>query len=301
VTPGRVSRRASFVAAQSPAYHRATSIARITEELALSTPPQPVTAPVPAGTIILLRDRASTGLELFMVVRHHQIDFASGALVFPGGKIDAGDEAPALAARCDGSDPDPVLRAIQIGAIREAFEEAGVLLARPEGSDRLIAGDRLTTLAAYRQRLNEGGAAAFAEMLARERLRLACDALVRFAHWITPAFVRRRYDTHFFLAETPHDQVLLHDGQELVDSLWISPQQVLDDARHERRTVVFPTLRNIEKLARANCAVEALNIARTSEIVTVEPWTEVRADGTWLCIPPEAGYPVCEDLMRNPV
>jgi 8-oxo-dGTP pyrophosphatase MutT (NUDIX family) len=255
------------------------------------------TNPVPAGTIILLRDHAAHGLELFMVVRHHQVDFASGALVFPGGKIDPHDESPALEALCDGADPDPVLRAIQIGALREAFEEAGVLLARPDGSDALVSGERLLALDGYRQRLHDGDPTSLTDMLRRERLRLACDRLVPFAHWITPAFVRRRYDTHFFLAAAPSDQALLHDGHELVDSLWITPQQVVDDARSGTRTVVFPTLRNIEKLARSGTVAEAFEAARSRPPVTVEPWTEQREDGTWLCIPPEAGYPVCEEKM----
>ena len=88
---------------------------------------------IPAATIMLLRDGAP-GLEVFMVVRHHQIDFASGALVFPGGKLDEGDKSSSIRARCDGADgvSDAEL-AIQVAAIREAFEECGVLLARPKG------------------------------------------------------------------------------------------------------------------------------------------------------------------------
>jgi 8-oxo-dGTP pyrophosphatase MutT (NUDIX family) len=254
--------------------------------------------PVPAGTIILLRDHPEQGLEIFMVVRHHQIDFASGALVFPGGKIDAQDQHPELAAYCDGADADPVLRAVQVGAIREAFEEAGVLLARPAGSSTLVSGERLQSLAGYRQRLHDGSTT-LTEVLRREDLRLACDQLTRFAHWITPAFVRRRYDTHFFIAQVARDHVLLHDGHESVDSVWITPQQVLEDAAAGVRTVVFPTLRNIEKLARSSSVADAIQAARRSGVVTVEPWTETRADGTWLCIPAEAGYPVCAEKMRS--
>jgi len=112
--------------------------------------------PVPAATIVLLRDHPEHGLEIFMVVRHHQIDFASGALVFPGGKIDAQDADPRLAAYCDGADADPTFRAMQIGAIREAFEEAGVLLARPAGDEAPIDGRRLATLDHYRDRLHNG-------------------------------------------------------------------------------------------------------------------------------------------------
>ena len=252
--------------------------------------------PVPSGTIVLLRDDPREGLELFMVVRHHQIDFASGALVFPGGKVDAQDEDPALAARCDGADADPVLRAVQIGAIREAFEEAGVLLARPAGSDALVPGDRVRELEPWRHALHDGEAT-LAEFVEREDLRLACDALVRYAHWITPAMMPKRFDTHFFVARAPEDQVLVHDGHESVDSVWITPAQVLTDAAEGRRTVIFPTLRNVEKLVDLADVAAALEAARSARIVTVEPGTEQREDGVWLCIPPEAGYRVSEEKM----
>jgi 8-oxo-dGTP pyrophosphatase MutT (NUDIX family) len=252
--------------------------------------------PIPSGTIVLLRDDPAEGLEIFMVVRHHQIDFASGALVFPGGKIDAQDEDPALADHCDGADPDPVMRAVQIGAIREAFEEAGVLLARERGSDSLVSGARLVTLEPYRRALH-AGETTLTEFVAREGLRLACDSLTRFAHWVTPTMMPKRFDTHFFIARAPEDQVLVHDGHESVDSVWITPQRVLEDAAAGTRTVIFPTLRNVEKLADEKDVDAAVAAARTAPIVTVLPWTEQRDDGTWLCIPPEAGYRISEERM----
>jgi len=252
--------------------------------------------PLPAATIVLLRDDPAEGLETFMVVRHHQIDFASGALVFPGGKIDAQDQDPELAVCCDGADSDPVMRAMQIGAIREAFEESGVLLARPEGSDDLISGDRLATLEGYRTTLHSGEVA-LKDFLESEGLRLACDRLVHFAHWVTPDMMPKRFDTHFFIARAPEDHVLLHDGHESVDSVWIRPQQVLDDAAAGHRTVIFPTLRNVEKLADSSTVDAAIEAARAKPIVTVTPWTEKRDDGVWLRIPVEAGYRISEELM----
>jgi 8-oxo-dGTP pyrophosphatase MutT (NUDIX family) len=254
--------------------------------------------PVPSGTIVLLRDGAA-GLEMFMVVRHHQIDFASGALVFPGGKVAPMDEDPAVAERCDGADPDPVLRAVQIGAIREAFEEAGVLLARPAGSDALVDGERVLALDADIASLN-AGAQTLREFLERENLRLACDALTRFAHWVTPEMMPKRFDTHFFLAAAPDDQVLAHDGHESVDSVWITPDQAVADAGAGTRTVIFPTLRNVEMLGQAQSVAQALEQARAREIVTVLPWTEKREDGVWLRIPEAAGYRISEERMPAP-
>lgn len=263
-----------------------------------ASPEQPAT-PIPSATIVLLRDDPEAGLETFMVVRHHQIDFASGALVFPGGKIDAQDKASELLDYCDGTDPDPVMRAMQIGAIREAFEEAGVLLARPRDGSRIVDGERLARLEPYRNRLHSGEVSLL-DFLEQEQLRLACDELTRFAHWVTPSMMPKRFDTHFFIARAPEDHVLLHDGHESVDSVWITPQQVLDDAASGRRNVIFPTLRNIEKLADASTVDSAIAAAQASRIVTVEPWTEQREDGsTWLRIPAEAGYHVSEERMER--
>lgn len=253
--------------------------------------------PVPAATILLLRD-GPDGLEVFMVVRHHQIDFASGALVFPGGKADPQDFEPALAPYLDGAHADPDMRAIQVSAIREAFEECGILLARAQGEAGLIGAARLAELQPYRERLNRGEVSIL-EFLQRERLVLACTELVHFAHWVTPTMMPKRFDTHFFLAAAPADHLAVHDGQESVDSVWIRPQDVLEQAARGERTVIFPTLRNVEKLATFDSVRAAFNAAAASKVVRVEPWTERRADGTYLCIPKEAGYAVCEELMPS--
>lgn len=252
-------------------------------------------APVPAATVLMLRD-GRDGLEVFMVVRHHQIDFASGALVFPGGKADPADFDPELDAFLDGAMADPDMKAIQVASIREAFEECGVLLARPTGSSALVSGERLATLEPYRDRLHKGEIT-IRDFLEREDLHLACDQLVHFAHWITPPMVPKRFDTHFFLASAPADHLAIHDGHESVDSVWITPDQALAEAASGKRTVIFPTLRNIEKLARWHTVSAALAAAAATTPVRVLPWTEQRADGNYLCIPPEADYDVSEEKM----
>lgn len=251
--------------------------------------------PVPAATILMLRDGAA-GLEVFMVVRHHQIDFASGALVFPGGKTDEQDFDDALLPLLDGAHPERAMRAMQVSAIREAFEECGILLARGEGEASLVSAERLATLEPYRQSLH-AGEVGLLDFLTRERLRLACTELVHFAHWVTPPMVPRRFDTHFFLAMAPADHLAVHDGHESVDSVWIRPQDVIDQAGRGERTVIFPTLRNVEKLAAFDSVESAVTAAAARPVVRVEPWTERRDDGTWLCIPREAGYPTCEQLI----
>jgi 8-oxo-dGTP pyrophosphatase MutT (NUDIX family) len=256
--------------------------------------PTPAT-PVPAATIMMLRD-GPQGLEVFMVVRHHQIDFASGALVFPGGKADPQDFDPALIPYLEGAHSDPDMRAIQVSAIREAFEECGILLAREQHDAGLIGSARLAELAPYRHTL-QSGETGMLEFLDKEKLRLVCTKLVHFAHWVTPPMMPRRFDTHFFLATAPADHLAVHDGHESVDSVWIRPEDVLEQAARGTRTVIFPTLRNIEKLATYDTVDDALTATAASNVVRVEPWTEHRQDGTYLCIPTEAGYAVCEELM----
>jgi 8-oxo-dGTP pyrophosphatase MutT (NUDIX family) len=243
----------------------------------------------------MLRD-GPDGLEVFMVVRHHQIDFASGALVFPGGKADPADFDPALDDYLDGAMADADMKAIQVASIREAFEECGVLLARPEGSDALVSGERLAELEPFRDRLHKGELTIL-EFLQSENLRLACDLLVHYAHWVTPPMMPKRFDTHFFLASAPEDHLAIHDGHESVDSVWITAEEALADAAAGRRTVIFPTLRNIEKLGQSKTVAEAMAAAAASTPVMVLPWTEKREDGNYLCIPPEAGYDVSEEKM----
>lgn len=255
------------------------------------TPPKPV----PAATILMLRD-GSAGLEVFMVVRHHQIDFASGALVFPGGKADAADFDDALLPRLTGAAEDRDMRANQVAAIRESFEECGVLLARADGSDALIDGSRLASLESYRDRLH-GGELTITQFLEQEKLTLACDLLTHFAHWVTPDMMPKRFDTHFFLAVAPADHLAIHDGHESVDSVWIKPADALAEAEAGTKTIIFPTLRNIEKLAQFDTCEAAIRATEITTPVMVLPWTERREDGNWLCIPPEAGYAISEEKM----
>jgi len=243
-----------------------------------------------AATVLLARDGAE-GVEIFMVVRHREIDFASGALVFPGGSIDPGDRDPRLRSRSDGADQlDDDRLSVHVAAAREAFEECGVLYARESGSATIISGRRAAELGdKYRQALekNEIGMADLAET---ENLRLALDELVPFAHWITPRPLPKRFDTHFFLARAPHDHTLEHDGSEAVDSVWITPRQVTEDADNGRRTVIFATRLNVERVGESGTVGEALDRARAARITTVLPEIEKTANGRILRIPIESGY-----------
>ncbi|MEC8849398.1 MAG: NUDIX hydrolase, partial [Pseudomonadota bacterium] len=223
----------------------------------------PSSTPRLAATILLLRDGAEA-LEVFMVVRHHEIDFAAGALVFPGGKLAPGDEDPRVQLRCTGiAGLAPEQIALRVAAIREAFEECGILLARARGAQRLLGPTRLAELGPrYRKALDKGDLG-IADMLEAEDLELACEELVPFAHWITPTFMPKRFDTHFYLAVAPAEQLAVHDGSELVDSLWLRPAHALSQAAAGVHTLVPATELNVKKLGFSDSVDAALDAART--------------------------------------
>ncbi len=256
----------------------------------MSSEKSPAT-PVPAATILLLRDsEISTDLEVFMVVRHHQIDFASGALVFPGGKAHAHDRDPGVRDLCDGAEnATDVELSLMVAAIREAFEESGVLLARAGKSSEFVDADLLESLDRFRGELDKGDLPIL-EFLKANDLRLACDALTRYSHWVTPEFMPKRFDTHFYLAIPPSFHNALHDGSETVDSVWISPQQALSDADEGKRTIIFPTRMNLQKLAESSNADEAILHAQQRKISPVMPFIETRNEEPYLCLPSDAGY-----------
>jgi 8-oxo-dGTP pyrophosphatase MutT (NUDIX family) len=260
--------------------------------------------PVAAAALLLIRD-AARGLEVFMLKRHHEVDFVPGAMVFPGGKLEPGDGDPALRGCCGGAEglADAEL-ALRVAAIREAFEECGVLLARPRGERELVSAARLRELAARHRADLQADRTTLARVAQAEGLELACDLPVPFAHWITPDGMQRRYDTHFFLVAAPQDQVAAHDGRESVDSVWIAPRDAVAQEELGRLTIIFPTLMQLRKLGREDSVAGAMAAARRHRLVTVLPVLE-RGDGEpRLRIPAEAGYDVVEAplsrLFRRP-
>lgn len=249
--------------------------------------------PRPAATVLLLRE-GPTGFEVLMVTRNVASDFASGALVFPGGRVDAADGEAALASCCRAvGGADAAQTAFRVAGIRESFEEAHVLLARPKGGDRLLSAHALETLEA-RLAVELGRLPHFHDLVATGEIELATDLLVPFAHWITPVGPPKRFDTHFFLAPAPADQVAAHDGREAVDTLWISPQKAIAEADAKRVTLVFATRMNLLKLAKSTDLATALANARSATIVTVSPELVDSPDGPLLRIPESAGYGLTE-------
>jgi len=252
-----------------------------------------IVVPRPASTILLLRDGAAAKeIEVFMMVRHHQIEFNSGALVFPGGSVDADDKEiiarPELYSGGEGLDDSDL--GFRIAAIRETFEESGILLARPKGSASLVDVKRASQIeATYRVALCERKTS-FSNVLAESGLQLAIDALVPYAHWITPEGMPKRFDTWFFLAAAPPDQLGAHDGKESTDSIWVSPREAVNGGETGRFKLPFPTTRNLIRLGKQSGVRAALDDARGMSIVTVTPVMTRVEGGRQLRIPRDAGY-----------
>jgi len=259
----------------------------------MSTQPPPVT-PRPAATILLVRDTPS--FEVLMVKRHHQIDFASGALVFPGGKTNNDDHDPAWESRVPTwalTDADQ--RALRVAAIREAYEETGILLGRhPDGAH--FAGDERAASArddiAHDRR-------SFLDLVRELDLHLDLEALTVFARWITPTMMPKRFDTWFYLAAAPADQLALCDGWETVDAEWIEPAEALRLGETKQRTIIFPTRMNLQLLAEAASGPDAVARASARPLVTVEPKVVDTPKGKGLSIPSDAGYGEVVELMAN--
>ncbi len=255
----------------------------------------PHSAPIlPAATILLLRDEPA--FEVLMVKRHHQIDFAAGALVFPGGKTHAGDHDGAWEARCVGWEaPAPHKRALRIAAIREAYEETGILLAR-HGDLSAFAGDERAGAARDEIATDRRS---FLGLVAELDVRLDLDALSVFARWITPPVAPKRFDTWFYVAAAPPDQLALCDGWETVDAEWIAPAQALALAEAGKRKIIFPTRMNLKLLAEASGTRDAVERAGARTLVTVEPRLVDGPEGRMLVLPPDAGYgAVAEPLSK---
>ncbi len=259
-----------------------------------------VTAARPASTILLLRDGAagpgdkSRGgeIEVFMMVRHQEIEFSSGALVFPGGSVDAGDREiiarPELYAGGEGSDAAAL--SFKIAAIRETFEESGILLARPRGSNDLVEAKQAAHIETRHRAALSNRKTTFLDVLADSGMVLALDALVPYAHWITPESMPKRFDTWFFLAAAPPEQLGAHDGRESTDSLWLSPREAIAGGESGRFKLPFPTTRTLIKLGKQPTVEAALEDARGKPVVTVMPVMTTLNGGRQLRIPLEAGY-----------
>ena len=249
--------------------------------------------PRPSATVLIVRDTPH-GLEVFMVARDRQVDMASGAVVFPGGKIDADDRAPAWGALAAPKAPD---RAYWIGAVRETFEESGLLIAaNREGT---ISADEAARIAGTLRTPLLDGNVKFSQLMTEKDLVPALELMAPFAHWVTPVTVPKRFETHFFLIAALPGQEAVHDGREAVSSFWIRPQDLLAEADAGTQTLVPATRLNVELLSESTTVAEALAAARARTIVTVMPEMTKVEGGLRLNIPTNAGYRTTEMMIRR--
>ena len=232
-------------------------------------PEQPA-SPRPASTIVLMRD-GGEGPEALLMRRHRSSGFVPGAWVFPGGRVDAADSGPALYERIDGlssevSPDSPFWSA----ALRELFEETGVLLARDADGEWSSDATDDRRLAACRAALMEG-TSTLLDVLEELDLTLVTEDVVHIAHWVTPVVEPRRYDTHFFAAALPPGRTVKPDSREMTESAWLTPVAALRRFEAGELPMVFPTVRTLEKLRDYETVEHALTSLRHREVPRILP------------------------------
>lgn len=264
-------------------------------------PGRPPAPPKDAATVVLLRERTGEGFEVFMVRRHTRSGFMGGAYVFPGGKLDPADGDEPVLRLVDGRTPEEAARALDepadprkalglyIAALRETFEEAGVLLAD-------VSAD--ADLAAARRRLVEG--LPFAEVMAGMGARLRVDRLLPWARWVTPTVEPRRYDTRFFLAVAPPEQTAEHDRHETTAAAWMTPGEALERERAAEIQLPPPTLRSLELLGRSPDLTSVLREPAQRTPPFVDP-VFLDEGGTWvLALPGDPRHPNPKRAIAGP-
>lgn len=249
----------------------------------MADPNEAPTVPQAAATVLLVRDSKNEGIEVFLVERASKANFG-GAFVFPGGKVDPEDGLDNMEAITTGSSDQELSNilgedkgglAYWVACIRECFEEAGILIAYREDGSPFDPSDteERQRFVDYRNRLN-AGEAVIEQMCQTEKLTLATERLAYLAHWITPKIEKRRYTTRFFIAISPSGQEGLHDGSESVNSLWIKPEEALEQQKEGKLLLIMPTIKNLESICGYANVEELLKDKSSidpSTIPTIEP------------------------------
>lgn len=238
--------------------------------------------PIPAATLVLVRDRPGQAMELLMVRRSMRMAFAAGAMVFPGGRVDPAD--------LDLANGDEEVAA-RIAAIRETLEESGIPAGLAPLPDPGLSAE-------LQRRLHDGRP--FAALLSEHRLALDLAALVPFTRW-RPGFRHARvFDTRFYLAAAPAgDRPPRPQPGECEEACWTTAADVLARIERGEASAIFPTRRNLERLARFASLTDALADVAAHPAVLVQPWTEEREGTTMVCIPEGLGYPVTAEPLSS--
>ena len=264
-----------------------------------------VTTPLrPAATVVLLRN-APAGLEVFLMKRHGLSDVLGGAYVFPGGKVDAVDaeldivhlDQPLSVLHAGLNEADISERTaggLYVAALREAFEESGVLFAQSELAQAVDA-PRAATL------LREG--LGFNAMLAKMALRLQTRSLAPWTRWITPtspSVMNKRFDTRFFVAAVPAGQVAVHDDHETTASIWLSPRKALAQYWDGRIALAPPQIMSLVHLSHHADVGSVLAQARSRLPPVIAPEPFDQDSGRVICYPGDVRHSLCEPVMPGP-
>ena len=260
---------------------------------------EPIVAnPRPAATVVVMRDSAA-GPEVFLVRRHEDTAFMGGAHVFPGGRVDAADggddswcDGIAHAVRQLDGLPSADAIAYHVAAARELFEEAGVLLARRAGGDFVSLAGTEDHERFKQDRSNvHGGKTSLRAVMAREGLRLALDALVLFAHWVTPPIDTRQFDTRFFMTRVPAHQTPAHDETETTHSAWVRPKDAIAQAINGDVVLPPPTWTTMRELEPFASVEGALAWARGRRIIRRMPTMLEEEGRRMLLLPGDPRHP----------
>ncbi|GAA0469150.1 NUDIX hydrolase [Parasphingorhabdus litoris] len=248
---------------------------------------KPMPKPIPAATLVIFRDQpGTTAPDLLMVERSAKMAFAAGAAVFPGGRV---DDADFDFARSLGHEDVDEFGA-RIAAIRESIEETGIAVA----VDGDVAARRVTEA---RAALHDG--TILSEICAQFDWQLNLDKLVPFTRWCPPFAEKRVFDTRFYMiAHEDHSAEATVDETENYNLFWSSAQGVLEKANAGDVKIIFPTKRNLERLAQFTSFDEAADHSARHPVTMVSPTVEKREDGVHLCIPEGIGYPITSEPME---
>ncbi len=233
-----------------------------------------------AATVLLLRD-GSSGPEVYMLERNINSEFVSGAYVFPGGAVDSEDNDQCLENICAGLSDQQASRQVGlksgglrfwVAAIRECFEECGVLLAKQAGQQVSFTDDAVNKrFIALRDALNRRELA-FSGICSDEGLSLQVDELIYFSRWLTPEGMPKRFDTCFFLCPMPKHQTPLHDGHEAVHGIWVTPENALGKSRSGEIKLVPATIKTLESIAGYRSVADLIvQCTPSAEVPTICP------------------------------
>jgi 8-oxo-dGTP pyrophosphatase MutT (NUDIX family) len=255
--------------------------------------------PIPSSTIVVWRDRPA-GPEVYLMRRAESASWLAGAHVFPGGRVDAddrdrrwmdaGDDVPPARWLAAFADPREAV-AFGVAAVRELFEEVGLLLARREDGSVVETSELAAPAGVERRRSLLARSVVFSATCEAAGWRPARDRLVPLSRWITPESERRRYDTRFFLARLPPGQEPQVDGTEGVDGCWLAPSEAL--ARHAdgRITLAPPTVRTLHDLTYWPSFDAGIARLERTPYRTIAPRLFVEAGRTYLLLPGDELYP----------